>query len=324
MAFSLYRAYLRQITLLPHLYLRQFFKIKARDDIQTILTTRDARLRAQRITSVSKSVNLVGKANMRETKAFDRILDLAYGRKGKLRWELMKPLLSDLSTPLPQSIVPANKKSRPPVYSPVLKALLTSAYSRTTKPLKIGNLVNPPVLPARADPSSSDARIFGPFSKRREVNIRCSYFASEWKKVFPPVEVHVGPDASTSQNKKQSVKQVIPGFGMHIGVFADVEKTIGTLNAPRPLPRRERSSEQGNFEIGIKAGHSSRWLQRRYRSLLNRLPMLLHNPSDDPQSSGSFSVQRSELSLPPYQRPISCLSEVDSATLAWLEAPVKK
>jgi len=37
-----------------------------------------------------KSINLVGRANLGETKAFDRVLDLAYGRKGKLRWELMK------------------------------------------------------------------------------------------------------------------------------------------------------------------------------------------------------------------------------------------
>jgi hypothetical protein len=228
-------------------------------------------------------------------------------------------LLSDPRAPLPQPIIPANKKSRPPVYSPALRALLTSAYSRTTKPLKIGNLVNPPVLPARADPSSPDARIFGPLSKRREANIRRCYFASEWKKVLPPIEVHVGPDASAPQNKNQSAKQIIPGFGMQNGVFADVEKTVGTLRAPRPLPRRERSSKQGCFETGIKAGHSSRWLQRRYRSLLNRLPILLYNPSDNSQPPGSFSVQRSELSLPPYQRPIPYLPEVDSTTLAWLE-----
>jgi len=257
---------------------------------------------------------------MGETKAFDSILDLAYGRKGKLRWELMKPLLSDPRTPLPQPIIPTNKKTRPPVYSPALKALLTSPYSRTTKPLKIGNLFNPPIMPARADPSSPEARIFGPLSKRREVNIRRCYFASEWKKVFPPIEVHVRPDVSDSQNKKQCVKQLLPGFGMQIGVFAGIEKTIGTSKAPRPLPRRERSSEQGYFEAGIKTGHSSRWLQRRYRSLLNRLPMLLYNPSDNHQPSGFFSVQRSESSLPPYQRPVSYLPEVDSITLAWLEA----
>ncbi|KAF8807755.1 hypothetical protein BYT27DRAFT_7189850 [Phlegmacium glaucopus] len=320
MVSSLYRSYLRQIGLLPHLYLRQFFKIKARDEVQAILTTKDDRLRAHRIASVSKSINLVGRANMGKTKAFDRVLDLAYGRKGKIRWELMQPLLSDPSAPLPQPIIPTNKKSRPPVYSPALKALLTSAYSRTTKPLKIGNLVNPPVLPARADPSSADARIFGPLSKRREVNIRRCYFASEWKKVFPPIEVHVGPDASTFQNKMQSAKQLIPGFGMQVGVFADIEETIGILKTPS-VPRRERSLERAYSETGTKAGHSSRWLQRRYRSLLNRLPMLLHNPSDN---SGSFSVQRSELSLPPYQRPIPYLPEVDSRTLAWLEASVTK
>lgn len=225
---------------------------------------------------------------------------------------------------LPQPIIPANKKSRPPVYSPALKALLTSAYARTTKPLKIGNLLNPPVFPTCADPSSSDARIYGPLSKRREVNIRHCYFASEWKKVFPPIELHVGSHASTSQDKKQSAKQLIPGFGMHISVFADIEKTIGTLKASHPLPRRERPSRQCYFETDIKVGHSSRWLKRRYRSLLNRLPILLYNPSDNSQPSGSFSVQRSELSLPPYQRPFSYLPEVDSKALAWLEAPVTK
>lgn len=223
-----------------------------------------------------------------------------------------------------QSINPAHKKSRPPVYSPALSVLLTSTYSRTTKPLKIANLVNPPVLPARADPSSPDAHIFGLLSKRREVNIRHRYFASEWKKIFPPIEVQVGPDPSTSRNGGHLAKQFTLGFGMQIGVFADIEKTVGTLKTHRPLPRRERSSEQDRFETRMKAGHSSRWLQRRYRSLLNRLPMLLFNPSDDSQSSGSFSVQRSELSLPPYQRPISYLPEVDSTTFAWLEGPVTK
>ena len=197
---------------------------------------------------------------------------------------------------------------------------MTNAYSRTTKPLKTTNLVNPPTLPARADPSSPDARIFGPFSKRREVNIRRRYFASEWKKVFPPIELQVRPD---SQGKKQSVKKLIPGFGMRIGVFANIEKTVATLKA-RPLPRRERSSGQDRCEAVIKAGHPSRWLRRRYRSLLNRLPILLYNPSENSEQPGYFSVQQSELSLPPYQRPIPYLPEVDSITLAWLEAPVTK
>ena len=201
---------------------------------------------------------------------------------------------------------------------------MTSSFSRTTKPLKADNLINPPTLPARADPSSPDARIFGPFSKRREVNIRRRYFASEWKKVFPPIELQVRPN---SEGRKQSAKKLIPSFGMRVGVFADIEKTVATLKA-RPLTRRERSSIQDRSdsasEAGIKAGHPSRWLRRRYRSLLNRLPMLLYNPSDNPEKSGSFSVQQSELSLPPYQRPIPYLPEVDSTTLAWLETPVTK
>ena len=201
---------------------------------------------------------------------------------------------------------------------------MTSAYSRTTKPLKLSNLIDPPTLPARADASSPDARVFGPLSKRREVNIRRRYFASEWKKIFPPIELQVGPDTSTSHDKRKLARWLIPGFGMKFGVFADIEKMAGTLKGRRPLPRRGRSFEQDYSETRMAARHPSRWLQRRYRSLLNRLPILLYNPSDNSRPCGSFSVQRSELSLPPYQRPIQSLPEVDSTTLAWLEAPVIK
>ena len=112
---------------------------------------------------------------------------------------------------------------------------------------------------------------------------------------------------------------------MRVGVFADIEKTVATLKA-RPFTRRERSVQDRSDSASacIKAGHPSRWVRRRYRSLLNRLPILLYNPSDNPEKSGSFSVQQSELSLPPYQRPIPYLPEVDSTTLAWLENPVTK
>ncbi|KAJ7293404.1 hypothetical protein C8J57DRAFT_1490821 [Mycena rebaudengoi] len=181
--FALYRAFLRQTRKLPHLYLRQFWRIKASDDVRAILATDNAQgIRDRKFDRMSKDLRKVEGANNRNAKAFDHILDVAYARKGKLRHETMEPILTDPTEPIPPKIIPAVEKSRPPVYSQELTALLTSPHSRIRRPLDKKHLACPTTLPARADPASADARLLGPFSKRRETNIRWRYFVAECKK----------------------------------------------------------------------------------------------------------------------------------------------
>ncbi|KAF8167727.1 hypothetical protein B0H34DRAFT_27751 [Crassisporium funariophilum] len=327
-AYSLYRMYLRQVRTLPHLYLRQFFKIKARDDVQGLLYTTNDRQRRRRMVVVVKSISQIEKANKGRQKAFDRILDIAYGRKGKLRWELMEPFTLGSNSLLTQPTTPAvQEESRHPVYSPALKALLTSPHSRTTKALNSAHISQPPVLPARADPTSSEAHIFGTLSKRRETNIRWRYFRSECRKVNPPIEVHSESVISKSgiephcQPLERSMQQF--GFGGQ-ELFADIERLVGELHRPTSYTRRERQKASSSVQENVATRHPSRWLRRRYQSLLTRLPLLVQQSSENSKKSpspGVFAVQRSNLALPaPYQRTVSYMPEAGTDTVAWLES----
>ncbi|KIJ68219.1 hypothetical protein HYDPIDRAFT_124452, partial [Hydnomerulius pinastri MD-312] len=148
--FSLYRTYLREVRRLPHVYLRQFFQFQGADDFRALLRTKSDDLRKKKVNRISKGLRKLKSANDGDYTAFNRILDIAYGRVGRLRWELMEPLLSDPNAPLRAPIIPGKEKSRPPVYSPALTALLTSANSRRTKPLDKKHLDFPPRMPERA------------------------------------------------------------------------------------------------------------------------------------------------------------------------------
>jgi hypothetical protein len=208
-------------------------------------------------------------------------------------------LLSDPKAPTPPAIILSVEKSRPPVYSPELKALLTSGYSRTTKPLTPKLLSFPRTLPTRADPASDDARLLGPFSKRREVNIRWRYFANEWKKVYPPLQL-VANDATCGIH--ESVKNAdllragIRGFGMQDkGVFEDVLSIAGPSSMPNNLTKKERQTANivsAPAAPSHRARHPSRWIRRRFQELLGRLPVLTYSRYET-NKSGSYSVSLS-------------------------------
>lgn len=176
--------------------------------------------------------------------------------------------------PPPPRIISAVEKSRPPVYSSELKALLTSSAARRKKPIDAKNLVSPPTLPTRADPTSEDARLLGPLSKRREVNIRWRYFTAEWQKIRPPLQVVVaGAGVSPGDISRAQIRGV--GF-QGTGVFEDVESLAGPLRAAPPLTRRELDAGKSSGEL--QSRHPSRWLRRRHQHLLSRLPILTYEP----------------------------------------------
>lgn len=179
--------------------------------------------------------------------------------------------------------------SRPPVYSPELRTLLTSDISRSTKPLKPSNLDRPPTLPPHFDSSSEEARLFGGLSKRREKNIRQRFFKHEVQKVYPPLEVEVRGGLSIEE------VGVRGGAGQGLGLLKGVESIIGATWKPPRLTRRERQclTESDTFvQPASGQQHPSRWLRRRYQSLLWRLPILSFKPGRKP-GSGSYSVERS-------------------------------
>lgn len=299
---SVYRSYIREIGRLPHVYLRRVFRLKAEDDCRAVLLTKCDDRRTGKLKRVSKTIQQVRAANNGSHQAFNRILDLAYGRVGRLRWELMEPLLSDPNAPLPPPIIPGKESSRPPVYSQELTTLLTSGLSRRKRPLVPGDLSFPPILPQRADPNSSDAQILGPFSKRREVNARWKYFGQEWKKVLPPLQISV------------SSSREVGDEGSDLGTSTAVRKIgfDGTTVLEELIQLTKPRNISGVFL-------PRRWLRRRYQELLGRLPILTFTSACEDmktKKSGGFSVSLAPNALKARNqvRPLPCATDDD---IAW-------
>lgn len=284
--------------------------------------------------------------------AFEHILEVAYGRRGRLRWEIMKvgsslvglwgicslnlccqPLLSDPNAPPAPRIIPAYERSRPPVYSPELVALLTSTHSRTTKALQARLLKSPPTMPLRADPSSEEARLLGPFSKRREVNLRWRYFTEECQKVLPPLQLSVKEiSASFEVTKESSDRHELAAAGVrNVGLqggclLEEAQSLAGPAWKPLSIPRRARKGPQVQIPDSrpFTSKLSTRWLRKRYQNLLGKIPVLTYSyPKRQNDGEGGHSG-RYEITLTPnaissqVRYGASRLPPVDESSLSWI------
>ncbi|TDL28205.1 hypothetical protein BD410DRAFT_782176 [Rickenella mellea] len=280
-------------------------------------------------------------ANEGDIKAVRNVLDVAYGRKGKLKWELLEPFLDDPSTAKLPKIIPAVESSRPPTYPSALSALLTSAQSRTSKPLKPDNLTTPTSLPARHDPDSEEARLLGPLSRRRHVNLLWRYFTVQTRKILPPLQVAVSELSKNGERYTEFTSNcdlprldVRGGAMQETGVFEHLHDIAGSVPIPRPLTRRQRRmSVNGDFHAEVKIPQPdrqikplpSRFLRRRHQEVLAKLPLLTYAVYDNDDGHGA--VQRKpkfqvDLSSRAYDESLRHSSrrypEVDEANMVWL------
>ena len=218
------------------------------------------------------------------------------------------------------------------MYSPELTALLTSTHSRTTKALDKSHIKSPPVLPKRADPSSEEARLLGPFSKRREVNLRWRYFTREWRKVIPPVQLCVKElselgDSTPAASDKQSVSRAgVRGLGLQgSDVLEEVQKLAGPAWKPLSIPRRAKGvARQGAPQPAgpIHSDMPSRWLRKRYQELLGRMPILTYSyRTQEPKSqpTGWYEVTLDPSAISSHIRyGANRLPPVDDSNLSWM------
>jgi len=240
---------------------------------------------------------------------------------------LLQPLLSDPSVPLPPPIIPPLESSRPPVYSPEMTALMESTFSRNGPPRTAKQLQHPPILPARANPESSDAKILGPLSKRREVNLRWRFFEKETAKIQPPIEasrVHfvqasVLHDKSTETSTIEGQLTPPPVGFQGTSVLHDLE----AIASPNPnLPKHTRNPVLRNpTDTDPSSSTVNRFIRRQHRKLLRKIPILTY--SKHPLSPvGKYQVSLSPLAY--SGSPIMLTSAVpmaDEADLAWLRLP---
>ncbi|KAH8835700.1 hypothetical protein DL96DRAFT_1702669 [Flagelloscypha sp. PMI_526] len=158
-------------------------------------------LRQRKIKRVQRDLRRIQSANAGHGQAFESILETAYGRKGRLRRELMQPLTNEPNKPQPlhpgvamsAPLVSEVKKLRYPLFMGPIISLLTSPYSKHTgSVLKPQYIDAPPSLPPQYNPHSVEAKYLGPLSKRRERNIRHKYFVSQINKIYTPLRVDLG------------------------------------------------------------------------------------------------------------------------------------
>ena len=152
---------------------------------------------------------------------------------------ICQAILTDPSSPTPAPIIPSLEQSRPPVYSPQLKALLLHPSSKRNKVLRPEDFSNLRTLPPQANPKSEEARIFGRFSKRREVNVRWRFYKDELRKVFPPLEVDIVENA-TDKEEGRILSRALSMSGR--GVLSEAESLVGNIFPRPPLTRRDRKS----------------------------------------------------------------------------------
>jgi len=243
------------------------------------------------------------------------------------------PLLSDPNAPPAPRIIPNYERSRRPVYSPELTALLTSTHSRTTKALQNANLESPPIMPPRADPSSEETRLLGPFSKRREVNLHWRYFKREWKKVLPPLQLSVKEisDVNESSDKHDTARFGVRGVGLQGGrVLEEAQILAGPawkpLSTPRRAKQRPESQNLNSPESAFTSSLPTRWLRKRYQNLLGKVPILTYHTKERKIGhNNNRPTSRYEVSLAPsaisshIRYGANRLPPVDEANLRWIQ-----
>ena len=213
-----------------------------------------------------------------------------------------------------------------------MTALLLSPLSRhgsikrTPKQLQ-----HPPILPKRADPTSDDAKILGPFSKRREVNLKWRFFDQEMSRVQPPIEVfraHVieehtplhnptGTSTTREENTERSKQPTLPLVGFQgTSVLRDLEAIASpTLNAPKRATDSTHRDPTSNPPTTFAV---NRFIRRQHRKILAKIPILtyLKRPND---STGKYKVSLSPLAC--SDKLTSAVPMADEADLAWLRLP---
>lgn len=191
-----------------------------------------------------------------------------------------------------------------------------SSHSRS-KPLKKAHFQTPPKLPPRADPNSEEARLLGPFSKRREVNIRWRYFTEQTRRASLPLQVVVYDKAT---GKKETSPEALKRAGIEplglqdAGIYEEALALAGPKLRRPPLPKRESQALRPE-DSTTSSELPRRFLRRRFQQLVSKIPVLTYTyNSADASKPGAYSVSVNAFPTQGSQQ----LVTADDSLLEWL------
>jgi hypothetical protein len=128
-----------------------------------------------------------------------------------------------------------------------LAALVTSSIAHTARAPTPSQLLNPPTLPARADPSSEDARLLGQLIPQRIRAIKRRYWNSQTGKLRAPIALRLHTDTGEVVDPEQASELLekytslyIPPRAIALG-RARLAELVEKADAPAstgPLPPR--------------------------------------------------------------------------------------
>ncbi|KAF8323260.1 hypothetical protein DL93DRAFT_2151545 [Clavulina sp. PMI_390] len=256
----------------------------------------NATLVRNKIRNRSRELRRLKNANAGRLDDVRWMLEMAYARRGKLRSEILSNVANDPHTPHQAPIISKDPiKSRPPKMPSALATLLTYAPARKTKALSTQAVLNPPKLPPRADPSSSEARLLGPFSLRREKNIRRRFFREESDRTLPPLALSASTGPQSPGQKSQSTSEVTVRSAKLYPIGFEGSSLLEELGRlaiqPKgPTPRRAQQQKASADSTNLPTAsipqtnpspqaHPTRFMRRRFGELLAQIP-ILSAPSD--------------------------------------------
>lgn len=207
---------------------------------------------------------------------------------------------------------------------------MTSDHGRGPGALNSRWLKVPMTMPERGDPNSEDAKLIGPLSKRRRVNIHWRFYTSEVKKVFPPLQlVTAEPESDVTMPEKGKGKQ--PGFvrekpppPMAMQGSGLMEAIVKMADSPHKyetvtrIQRKllEKSCQPIPQELPVQ--RPSRFLRRRYQEVLHRIPILTYNAAS--KTPVQVTVHPDAI-IPGQRHREGRTREASEADIAWMNLP---
>ncbi|KAF8711748.1 hypothetical protein RHS03_01489, partial [Rhizoctonia solani] len=310
---SLYRSLLREAHKLPDPLVKFTYSIYIRDRFRKNARVLDESLRYKKIKTARQKLRQLQAANNGDKTAVVRTLRFAYGASGPIRHQNLAMYKLTGNSPNPTD-------TRPPPFAPALKALLSSPLART----KPGTKVQPDE-PLALSLALDRRGWLGKLPERRERNLWWNWWREEPTKTLVPTEIEVvepSPDnASTlpsdkaratnnsgTTSSKASLRLRQLGLPVaktqEFDLIHRAEEYSQSYTVPK-TPRRftERIPETQEPEVGtsLAVPPQSRFMRRRYRELLSKMPLLSFNPAPSSRvpPTGSSDLRPQDRSTPP-------------------------
>ncbi|BGP47197.1 hypothetical protein JCM10450v2_003049 [Rhodotorula kratochvilovae] len=317
---DLHRQLLREARHLPDSHVSEHYLTRIRTAFREPPPPESSVQAVRRVKHAQKLLRQLQAANDGYLHALSRAFETAYGIRGTDKHAALAPFLG-----------PGQPKH---TFPPALAALVTSPTSHVARPPTPAQLLTPPTMPERADPSSEAARLLGTLTPERVRAVKRRWWNLQTGKVRAPLAVRVqrgGKDVTDEKEALELLDHAGLG-GMREGLLRrgwdrvrQLEEKAAGGEAQRPLPPRrlqtpeqrtashapptkraaERVEDEQRRVFSPSSKHTkwhrpkqvtARLLRRRAAEVLEQAPaVVLHVPAEgDAKGKVRFEVVRSE------------------------------